>query len=132
MQLLTKLIFTFLLMMLLTRIGQAADIETLISQELSAPDNQLVKMLTVTMAPGEHTIPHRHNATTLVYVVAGDVLMQLKGHRPEELRAGQSFYESPTDIHTVSRNLSNSKPAKLLVVFVKKADTPDLIPVPTK
>jgi len=35
------------------------------------------------------------------------------------LGSGQTFYESPSDIHIVSKNASNSQPAKFLVLFVK-------------
>ena len=34
-------------------------------------------------------------------------------------RPGQVFYESPEDVHTVSRNASKTKPAKF-VVFLSK------------
>jgi len=45
-------------------------------------------------------------------------------------RAGESFYETPGSRHTVSRNASKTKPAKLLAVFVvdtddKQLTTPD-------
>jgi hypothetical protein len=35
------------------------------------------------------------------------------------LGSGQTFYESPSDIHIVSKHASNSQPAKFLVLFVK-------------
>jgi hypothetical protein len=35
------------------------------------------------------------------------------------LGPGQTFYESPDDIHVVSKNASDPKPAKFLVFFVK-------------
>ena len=42
---------------------------------------------------------------------------------------GETFYESPEDIHVVSRNVSKSQPAKFLVFFVKDKGAPPLIPV---
>ena len=44
------------------------------------------------------------------------------------LKAGQPFYEAPTDLHAVSRNASASAPARFLVVFVKDAGKPVLEP----
>ena len=36
-----------------------------------------------------------------------------------EQLAGEVFYESPTDVHIVSSNASDTQPAKLLVFYVK-------------
>jgi hypothetical protein len=41
---------------------------------------------------------------------------------------GQTFYESPQDVHVVGRNASKTKPAKFLVFFVKDKGAPPLIP----
>ena len=43
--------------------------------------------------------------------------MQVKGGKEVTLGPGQTFYESPEDVHTVSRNASTTKPAKFLVFF---------------
>jgi len=45
------------------------------------------------------------------------------------LGPGQTFYESPTDIHAVARNASDTRPAKFLVFFVKDKGAPAVIPV---
>src|SRR6266566_1524714 len=63
---------------------------------------------------------HRHNAHTFVYVLEGSVVMQVKGGKEVTLGPGQTFYESPDDIHTVSKNASDTKPARFLVFFVKQ------------
>jgi quercetin dioxygenase-like cupin family protein len=55
--------------------------------------------------------------------------MQVKGGQPVTLGPGQTFYESPADIHTVSKNASNSLPAKFLVFFVKDKGAPPTVPV---
>jgi len=34
-------------------------------------------------------------------------------------RAGETFYESPSDIHIVSANASDKVPARFLVVMIK-------------
>ena len=41
---------------------------------------------------------------------------------------GQTFYESPSDVHTVSRNASASTPAKFLVFMVKNVGAPVSVP----
>ncbi len=77
-------------------------------------------MLTVEYAPGQSSASHRHNASTFVYVLEGSVVMQVKGGKPMTLGVGETFFETPEDIHVVSRNASDTKPAKLLVFLVKE------------
>jgi quercetin dioxygenase-like cupin family protein len=72
---------------------------------------------------------HRHNAHGFIYVLEGTIVMAVNGDQPVTLTAGQMFYEGPNDIHTIGRNASETKPAKLLVFLLKDKDTPILIPV---
>ncbi|MGA2366280.1 MAG: cupin domain-containing protein [Steroidobacteraceae bacterium] len=76
-------------------------------------------MNTVEYAPGASSPPHRHDAQVFVYVLEGHVVMQVKGGPKLTLGPGQTFYESPTDIHSVSANASSTEPAKFLVVMLK-------------
>ena len=55
-------------------------------------------------------------------------MMQVKGHEPVTLKAGQTFYEGPEDVHIVSRNASATAPAKFVVLFVKHKGAPILVP----
>src|SRR5215470_16581231 len=48
-----------------------------------------------------------------------EVEMQVRGGTLRRLGPGQVFYESPEDVHTVSRNASKTKPAKFVVFFIK-------------
>jgi len=81
-------------------------------------------VLEVVYPPGVASSSHRHNAHTFVYVLEGTVVMAVAGGEPQTLVAGQTFYESPDDIHTVSRNASDTEPAKILVFFIKMKDAP--------
>ncbi len=81
-------------------------------------------VLEVEYPPGVASASHRHNAHTFVYVLEGTVVMQVAGGEPQTLVAGQTFYESPDDVHTVSRNASDTEPAKILVFFIKMKDAP--------
>jgi quercetin dioxygenase-like cupin family protein len=83
------------------------------------PDlNKVADMITVEYAPGQSTPAHRHNAHVFVYVLEGSLLMGVKGKEPVTVSAGQTFYESPTDVHEISRNASDSKPARFLVLLL--------------
>lgn len=102
----------------------------LMRRELIGSPGKEVVMSTVEMPPGSSTPPHRHDAQVFVYVLAGHVIMQVKGGPRLTLGPGQTFYESPTDIHLVSANASKTEPAKFLAFLIKDKGTPALILVP--
>jgi quercetin dioxygenase-like cupin family protein len=81
----------------------------------------------VDFAPGEASQVHRHNADLFVYVLEGSVVTQVKGGKAQTVHTGGVFYESPTDIHSVSRNASETQPAKLLVFYVKAKGAPPTV-----
>jgi quercetin dioxygenase-like cupin family protein len=81
----------------------------------------------VDFAPGEVSQPHRHNADLFVYVLEGSVVTQVEGDAPKTVNAGEVFYESPVDVHIVSRNASATQPAKLLVFYVKVKGAPPTV-----
>ena len=85
-------------------------------------------MVTVEYAPGQSSPPHRHNAHTFVYVIEGALLMGVKGKEAVKVEAGQTFYESPTDVHAVSRNASDTAPAKFLVFFIRNKGASTMAP----
>jgi quercetin dioxygenase-like cupin family protein len=62
-------------------------------------------------------------------VLEGSIVMQVEGGKETTLGVGQTFYESPDDIHVVSKNASNSQPAKFLVFFIKEKGAPASTPV---
>jgi len=81
----------------------------------------------VDFAPGEASQVHRHNCDLFVYVLEGSVVTQVKGGSQQTINAGGVFYESPTDVHIVSRNASETQPAKLAVFYVKAKGTPPTV-----
>jgi quercetin dioxygenase-like cupin family protein len=106
-----------------------AKVTPLMTKDLTGIPGKEVTMLTVEYAPGASSTEHRHNAETFVYVLEGSVVMQVKGGKEVTLGPGQTFYESPDDVHTVSRNASSTKPARFLVFFVKQKGAPTTVPV---
>jgi quercetin dioxygenase-like cupin family protein len=111
-----------------TMVAQEAKVTPLLTKNLAGIPGKEGSMLTVEYAPGASSAIHRHNANTFVYVLEGSVVMQVKGGKEVTLGPGQTFYESPEDIHTVSKNASATKPAKFLVFFVKEKDAPGTVP----
>jgi quercetin dioxygenase-like cupin family protein len=54
--------------------------------------------------------------------------MQVRGGKEVTLTPGQTFYEGPGDVHTVGRNVSMTKPAKFLVILLKKRGVDVVLP----
>jgi len=110
-------------------VAQNSKATPLMTKELTGLAGKEAVMLTVEYPPGASSSKHRHNAHTFVYVLEGSIIMQVEGGKETTLGPGQTFYESPDDIHAVSRNASDSKPAKFLVFFVKDKGAPASVPV---
>jgi quercetin dioxygenase-like cupin family protein len=107
--------------------SQVGKVTRLMAKDLPDVPGKEGMIETVDFAPGEVSQPHRHNADLFVYVLEGSVITQVKGGNPETVHAGGVFYESPTDVHSVSRNASKTQPAKLLVFYVKAKGTPPTV-----
>src|ERR1700741_3685411 len=84
--------------------GKAPDasVKELMTKPLAGASAKEVRMLTVEYLPGGASLPHRHNAQVFVYVLDGAVKMQIGGGPLLTLGPGETFYEGPDDIHTVS------------------------------
>lgn len=101
----------------------------LMTRELVGTPGKEATMITVEYAPGWSSAEHRHDAHTFVYVLEGSVVMQVRGGKEVTLGPGQTFYETPDDVHSVSRNASTTNLARLLVFFVKEKGKPLSTPV---
>jgi len=109
--------------------GEAADVKELFAIDLADYPGKEGRMIEVSYPPGAQDVAHRHDADAFVYVLEGQVIMQLKGQAAVTLKAGQTFYEGPTDVHVVGRNASNTEPARVIVVLLKGKGAPVLMPV---
>ena len=82
-------------------------------------DGLAVEAVRVDYTPGGFTAgTHRHPAGAYVYVIDGRVMFGIDGGEPFVLKAGESFYEPPGAVHSVSRNASADQPASLIAFFV--------------
>ena len=109
--------------------GQEAKVTPLVSKDLAGAAGKEITMITVEYMPGGVDPIHTHNAQALLYVLEGEIVMQVKGGPQVTLKPGQTFYEGPEDVHIVGRNASKTKPAKFVVFFVKDKGAPILTPV---
>lgn len=126
---LTLLLAVSLCLLSGTLMAQEAKVTPLMSEVLTDISGKEGLMITVEYAPGGSSPIHRHNAHAFLYVLEGSVVMQVQGGKQVTLTPGQTWHEGPNDIHAVSRNASNTAPAKFLVVLVKETGAPVVVPV---
>src|SRR5499427_10907175 len=105
------------------------EVKEIMSKPLTDIPGKEGLVLLVTYPPGSADEIHRHDAHAFVYVIEGSIVMQLRGSEPVTVKAGETFYEGPNDVHIIGRSASDSKPAKFVVVLVKNQGAPAVIPV---
>jgi quercetin dioxygenase-like cupin family protein len=127
---LKKFILALFVLNLVGTAAHAQKVDTLLTKTLPEAPGKEIQVITVNYAPGAGDAIHRHDAHVVAYVVEGEVEMQLQGGTLQRFGPGQVFYESPKDVHTVSRNASKTKPAKFVVFFIKNEGAPILTPAP--
>jgi len=75
--------------------------------------------------PGRVGAAHQHPGFVLAYVLQGAVVAKISDQGDEKTyTVGQMFYEQPGATHEVSKNASQTEPARLLaMIFAKKGST---------
>jgi quercetin dioxygenase-like cupin family protein len=85
----------------------------LMQKDLADMPGREMLMLSVEYPPGTVEHIHRHDAYAFVYVLEGTIVEGVKGGKEVTLTPGQTFYEGPNDVHTIGRNASTTRPAKV-------------------
>jgi quercetin dioxygenase-like cupin family protein len=87
------------------------------------PGKSLITVV-VDYPPGAASRSHAHARSAFIYayVVAGEIQSKVNDGKTRTYTAGQSWSEPPGASHSISRNASRTKPAKLLAVFVVDTD----------
>ena len=92
----TKALIALIALSLAATAGaQEAKVTPLVAQDLAGTGGKEGTMVVVEYAPGGSDAQHRHNAHAFIYVLEGQVVMQVKGGREVTLGPGQTFHESP-------------------------------------
>jgi quercetin dioxygenase-like cupin family protein len=102
---------------------------TLVYQhELPNVPGKSIKGVLVEYGPGGYSPGHAHAKSAFIYatVLEGAIRSQVNDGPVTTYTAGQSFSELPGDRHGVSANASETKPAKLLAVFVVNTNEKEL------
>src|SRR6267142_42477 len=107
----------------------APGVRQILSQPLSDVAGREVRMILVEQAPAAASPPHRHPGHhTFGYVIEGTYEFAIDRREPRLLKAGDTFYEPPTAVHSTSRNPSTDQRLKFLVFMVADQKNPTTVP----
>ena len=101
----------------------------LLTQPLADLPGREVRISILDREPGASSARHRHPGHhTFGYVIEGSYEFAINGATPRVLKAGETFYEPPTAVHSTSRNPSRDQRAKILVFMVADQKNPSTVP----
>jgi quercetin dioxygenase-like cupin family protein len=108
--------------------AKRAKVTLVYQHELPNVPGNSIKGLLVEYGPGGYSPGHTHAKSAFIYatVLEGAIRSQVNDGPVTVYKAGQSFSEMPGDRHSVSANASQTKPAKLLAVFVVDTNETEL------
>jgi quercetin dioxygenase-like cupin family protein len=100
------------------------------TQDLPRMDGQemVASVTELEYAPGGSSEAHRHPGHTFVYVLEGALIAKIDEGPEKTYHPGQMFYEPPMHLHAVSRNASETAPAKFLVFRIAEKGKPGTVP----
>ncbi len=91
-----------------------------------------ITQVEVRYAPGQASPSHSHSCPVLVRVVEGAVRSKVDEGPETTYKEGETFFEPPNGTHAVSRNASDTVPARILATFVCDSEGPLTKPAPAK
>ena len=99
----------------------------LLTQPLADLPGREVRMTLLDRVPGNSSVPHRHPGHhTFGYVVEGTYELGVNNQPTRMLKAGDTFYEPPGTLHSVSRNAGSTQ-LKIVVFMVADARNPSTV-----
>jgi quercetin dioxygenase-like cupin family protein len=100
----------------------------LLVQPLADLPGREVRITLLDRPPGNASPAHHHPGHhTFGYVVEGTYELGINGQPTKMLHAGDTFYEPPGAIHSVSKNASSDKVLKIVVFMVADASQPSTV-----
>jgi quercetin dioxygenase-like cupin family protein len=105
-----------------------AKVTVVYQHELPNVPGKSIKGVLVEYGPGGFSPGHVHAKSAFIYatVLEGAIRSKVNDGPVTTYHVGQNFSELPGDRHGVSANASQTKPAKLLAVFVVDTNETDL------
>ncbi|MBY5386960.1 cupin domain-containing protein [Rhizobium leguminosarum] len=108
--------------------SESAKVTLVYEHELPNVPGKSIKGVLVEYGPGGFSEGHTHPDTAFIYatVLEGAIRSQVNDGPVKVYHAGESFSEMPGDRHGVSANGSETKPARLLAVFIVDTNQKEL------
>lgn len=106
---------------------------TLFSKLLPDVAGKQMVVVNLTLRPaGGPSRPHRHPGSVLVYVTKGTARMGVEGQPVQIVKEGETFFEVPGALHTVSESASATEPAYAIAVMIVPEGAPLTVAEPTR
>jgi len=107
----------------------AGKVTVVFDQPLPNVPGKSMKGVLVEYEPGGASPSHTHPKSAFIYatVLEGAIRSSVNGSPERVYKAGENFLEEPGSFHAVSANASDTKPARLLAVFVLDSDETELV-----
>jgi quercetin dioxygenase-like cupin family protein len=99
-----------------------------IIQGMPKGEKQELRVLTASFKPRDKTMFHTHRFPVTVYVLEGAFTLEMEGHDPVTVKAGQAMV-MPPHVKMTGYNRSDTNPLRLVIFNVSDPDTPYLDPV---
>lgn len=118
----------FACVLVAARQSKNAKVTLVYQHELPNVPGKSIKGVLVEYGPGGYSPAHTHPKSAFIYatVLDGAIRSQVNDGPVTTYKAGESFSELPGDVHRVSANASETKPARLLAVFVVDTNEKEL------
>ncbi|MEK1893872.1 MAG: cupin domain-containing protein [Rhizobium sp.] len=106
-----------------------ANVTVVFDHKLPNVPGKSMRGVLVEYGPGGYNPSHMHPKSAFIYatVIEGSIKSQVNGGEVKVYKTGENWMEVPGDHHQVSANASETKPAKLLAVFVVDTDETKLV-----
>jgi quercetin dioxygenase-like cupin family protein len=82
------------------------------------------RLYLVEYAPGADGSGHHHPAVGVGYMLCGTILSAFGDENAIAIRQGESFVDAAHQVHTVSRNASETEPLRFVIAYTVKRGEP--------
>jgi quercetin dioxygenase-like cupin family protein len=108
---------------------EGLEITPVLKTELSGMDGKEANIALVDVAPGFKTERHIHPGHVFVYVLEGEIVIDIEGADPVTVSAGQAIHELP-DMPMVGGNASSTDGARFIMFQVGESGKPLMVAQP--
>lgn len=122
-------IFALLIGVLLTAHVSAQEITKLTNVVSGMPKGgkQEIRVITANLKPGAKTNYHTHPFPVTLYVLKGSFTLELDGHKPITVKAGEAIVEPP-NVKMTGYNFSKTEDMDVVTFYVSDPKSPFLEP----